>query len=139
VRGAHVLNEAEPGEQMTELRVSDDELGRLQERHPRFHERGYQFVLEALTLVTQALDEPRHLTPREVAEGVRKLALDRFGPMARTVLGYWGIRDTEDVGRVVFAMIEQGILTAHETDRREDFADAFDFEEAFEQNYPWGE
>ena len=123
---------------MTELRVHEEELWRLQARHPRFHERGYQFVLEALTLVTQALDEPRHLTGKEVAEGVRKLALGRFGPMARTVLAYWGIRDTADVGRIVFAMVEQGILTANETDRREDFEDAFDFEEAFEQDYPWG-
>ena len=49
----------------------------------------------------------------------------------------WGIHETEDVGRVVFAMVEHGILTKQDEDRPEDFADLFDFEEAFELNYPW--
>jgi uncharacterized repeat protein (TIGR04138 family) len=68
---------------------------------------------------------------------VRELALERFGPMARTVLEHWGIHDTDDVGRVVFAMVEQGILIKQDGDQPEDFADVFDFEEAFELNYPW--
>ena len=42
-----------------------------------------------------------------------------------------------DVGRVVFAMVEQGILIKQDGDQPEDFADVFDFEEAFEANYPW--
>jgi uncharacterized repeat protein (TIGR04138 family) len=77
------------------------------------------------------------VTGQELAEGVRELALERFGPMARTVLEHWGIHDTDDVGRVVFAMVEQGILIKQEGDQPEDFADVFDFEEAFELNYPW--
>jgi uncharacterized repeat protein (TIGR04138 family) len=57
--------------------------------------------------------------------------------MARTVLQHWGIHDTDDVGGVVFAMVEQGILTKQDGDNLEDFTDVFDFEEAFELNYPW--
>jgi uncharacterized repeat protein (TIGR04138 family) len=74
---------------------------------------------------------------RELAGGVRELALERFGPIARTVLQHWGIHDTDDVGRVVFAMVEQGILIKQEEDQLEDFTDVFDFEEAFDLNYPW--
>jgi len=65
------------------------------------------------------------------------LALERFGPMARIVLEHWGICATEDVGGVVFALVEQGILIKQPEDRPEDFADVFDFEEAFELSYPW--
>jgi len=57
--------------------------------------------------------------------------------MARTVLEHWGIHGTDDVGRVVFAMVEQGILIKQDGDHPEDFADVFDFEEAFDLNYPW--
>lgn len=122
---------------MTDLQFADDVLDRLQERNPRFDARSYIFVLQALHSVIQSLDAPRHVSGRELAEGVRELALERFGPMARTVLEHWGIHDTDDVGRVVFAMVEQGILIKQDGDQPEDFADVFDFEEAFELNYPW--
>ncbi len=122
---------------MTDLQFADEVLDRLQERNPRFHPRSYIFVLQALHWVIQSLDEPRHVSGPELAEGVRELALDRFGPMARTVLEHWGIHDTDDVGRVVFAMVEQGILIKQDGDQPEDFADVFDFEEAFERDYPW--
>ena len=122
---------------MTDLQFADEVLDLLQERNPRFHARSYIFVLQALHWVIQSLDAPRHVTGQELAEGVRQLALERFGPMARTVLEHWGIHDTDDVGRVVFAMVEQGILIKQDGDNPEDFADVFDFEEAFELNYPW--
>jgi uncharacterized repeat protein (TIGR04138 family) len=122
---------------MTDLEFADEVLDQLQERNPRFHARSYLFVLEALHSVIQSLDEPRHITGRELTEGVRELALGRYGPMARTVLEHWGIHSTGDVGGVVFAMVEQGILIKQDGDQPEDFADVFDFEEAFEVNYPW--
>jgi uncharacterized repeat protein (TIGR04138 family) len=112
-------------------------LDRLQERNPRFHAHSYVFVLHALHSVISSLEAPRHVSGQELAEGVRKLALDRFGPLARTVLEHWGIHDTDDVGRVVFAMVEQGILIKQDGDQPEDFTDVYDFEEAFELNYPW--
>lgn len=124
-------------ELMSELQFADEMLDRLQERNPRFHASSYIFVLHALHSVISSLETPRHVTGQELAEGVRKLALDRFGPIARTVLEHWGIHDTDDVGRVVFAMVEQGILIKQDGDQPEDFTDVFDFEEAFERNYPW--
>ena len=122
---------------MTELQFHEEVLDELQERNPRFHARSYEFVMQALQTVIQSLDEPRHISGRELTEGVRELAMDRFGPMARTVLEHWGIHSTGDVGGVVFAMVEQGILIKQDGDQPEDFADVFDFEEAFEANYPW--
>ncbi|RMH17667.1 MAG: hypothetical protein D6701_07240 [Gemmatimonadetes bacterium] len=122
---------------MVELQFADEVLARLQERNPRFHPKAYVFLLAALHRVMEGLEEPRHISGRELAEGVRTLAIERFGPMARTVLEYWGIHATEDLGDIVFALVECGILIKQEEDRREDFEDVFDFEEAFEQNYPW--
>ena len=122
---------------MTELQFADEVLDRLQERHPRFDARSYIFVLQALHSVIKSLEEPRHVSGKELSEGVKRLALDRFGPMARTVLEHWGIHDTDDVGRVVFAMVEQGILIKQDGDQLKDFTDIFDFEEVFELRYNW--
>ena len=122
---------------MTELQFAEEILDQLQERNPRYHTKAYFFVLASLHSVIRSLDEPRHISGRELAEGVRNLALDRYGPMARTVLEHWGIHETEDVGGVVFAMVDQGLLVKQDEDNLEDFQDVFDFEEAFELNYPW--
>ena len=123
---------------MTELQFHEEVLDELQERNPRFHARSYEFVMQALQTVIQSLDEPRHISGRELTEGVRELAIGRYGLLAKAVLEHWGIHETEDVGRVVFAMVEQGILVKEDDDTPEDFADLFDFEEVFETNYPWG-
>jgi uncharacterized repeat protein (TIGR04138 family) len=122
---------------MMELQFAEDVLDQLQEKHPRFHGKAYLFLLSSLQEVMQGLEEPRHITGQELAEGVRRLALSRFGPLSRTVLQHWGIHSTEDLGDIVFALVECGVLIRQEGDSREDFRDVFDFEEAFEQDYPW--
>jgi len=122
---------------MTDVQFADEILDRLRERNPRFHGKAYVFLLSALHHVLQSLDPPRHIRGIELAEGVRTLALKQFGPMARSVLGHWGIQSTEDLGEIVFALVDAGVLVKEETDRPEDFRQLFDFEEAFERNYPW--
>ena len=92
-------------------------------------------MLAALHSVIQAMESPRHISGRELTEGVRDLALDRYGPMARSVLAHWGIHATEDVGGVVFALVEQGVLVKQDEARVEDFVDVFDQLGAYERIY----
>lgn len=122
---------------MTDVQFADEILELLRERNPRFHEKAYVFLLSALHHVMRELDEPRHITGDELARGVRDLAIRRFGPTARMVLEHWGIHRTGDLGEIVFALVEAGVLVAEEQDRIEDFRNLFDFEEEFERNYPW--
>lgn len=119
--------------------LDDATIDRLRDRNPRFHESAYLFVLSALHHVIERLPEPRHISGRELAGGVRDLAIARFGPMARTVLEHWGIRETADVGDIVFGLVECGILIKQDEDTLDDFTNVFDFDEAFEPDYPWGE
>lgn len=122
---------------MTDVQFAERILGQLQERNPRFHGNAYLFVLSSLHRVMQELEEPRHISGQELADGVRMLAIEQYGPMARTVLEHWGIHSTEDLGEIVFALVDLGILTKREEDSISDFHDVFDFEEVFELNYPW--
>lgn len=117
---------------------ADEVLDRLRQQFPRYHETAYLFILSALHHVLEGLEEPRHISGRELAEGVRDLALHRYGPMARTVLAHWGIERTSDVGEIVFALVDAGVLLKQDEDSPGDFDALYDFEEAFEANYPWG-
>jgi uncharacterized repeat protein (TIGR04138 family) len=96
-----------------------------------FVREGLDFTLKMLKKQHQAQTAQRHVSGPELLEGLRRFALDQFGPMAKTVFDYWGVRRCEDFGEIVFNMVEKGILGKTEQDRREDFRGGFDFEDAF--------
>ena len=132
-----------PGEEgnlrsrLMEVPTLNETLGQLQRRNPRYAVEAYLFVLGGLHRRLAQLDRPRHISGAELAVSVRDLAIERFGLLARTVLEHWGVHSTEDIGEIVFLLVDHGVLTKEETDRREDFADVYSFEEVFESEYPW--
>jgi uncharacterized repeat protein (TIGR04138 family) len=73
----------------------------------------------------------RHVSGQQLCMGLREHAIAQFGPMARTVLASWGIRRTEDFGKVVFALLNAGVLRKTDADSIDDFAAVYDFAEAF--------
>ncbi len=107
-------------------------IGKIVEEDLRYHEKAYLFVLSALNRTIDNLSEPRHITGRELSEGCRELALEEYGPFARDVLEYWGIRSTEDFGELIFNLLDWGILTKTREDSKDDFINVFDFSEAFQ-------
>ena len=123
---------------MAELAFREGIMDRIRLREPRFDERAYLFVLAGLEYCQQRLEERRHINGRELALACRDLALERFGVMARLVLQHWGVRSTADIGDVVFTLVDLGLLMSQPTDSREEFIGVFDFDQAFEREYPWG-
>ena len=120
-----------------ELAFRDGVMDRIRLKEPRFDEQAYLFVLAALELCQQRLPERRHITGAELAVACRDLAMQRYGVIARMVLEHWGLRSTENIGDVVFTLVELGLLMSQPQDSKEDFAGVYDFAEAFDQNYPW--
>jgi uncharacterized repeat protein (TIGR04138 family) len=122
---------------MNELQFADDVLARIRERGDGYDERGYLFVLATIEYLQSRLPARRHVTGGELAWAVRDFARERFGLLARDVLGYWGIHRTEDLGRIVFTLVGVGLLSTQPMDREEDFAGVYDFADAFSQPYGW--
>jgi uncharacterized repeat protein (TIGR04138 family) len=122
---------------LAELAFRDGIMDRIRVREPRFDERAYLFVLTALERFQVQLSERRHITGRELALACRDLALERYGVMARLVLEHWGVRSTADIGDIVFTLVELELLISQPGDTREDFVGVFDFDQAFEREYPW--
>ena len=77
----------------------------------------------------------RHVTGQEVLEGMRAHASALFGPLAAAVWRSWGVRETLDWGRIVFLLVENGMLNRQESDTIEDFGAGFDFDETFVRQY----
>lgn len=122
---------------VAELVFRDGIMDRIRLRERRFDERAYLFVLAALEYHQSRLTERRHITGRELSEACRDLALERYGVLARQVLEHWGIRSTSDIGDVVFTLVELELLMSQPTDTRDEFLSVFDFDRAFEREYPW--
>jgi uncharacterized repeat protein (TIGR04138 family) len=120
-----------------ELAFRDGVMDRIRLREPRFHENAYLFVLSALEFSQSRLTERRHITGRELADACRGLALQRYGVLARIVLEHWGVTSTADFGNIVFTLVDLGLLLSQASDTREDFEGIFDFQDAFDRDYPW--
>ena len=102
----------------------------------RYARDAYVFLRDALDFTTKQQKKMKGTTVRHVAgpellDGVRQYALKEFGPMAVTVFGYWGVHGTEDIGHMVFNLIDAGIFGKTEEDSLQDFKNIYDFEEAF--------
>lgn len=120
---------------MEKLNFTDavDEIVRTDGRYNR---ETYYFVREGLDYTVKLLKHeqrrgPRHVSGQELLHGLRRYALDQFGPMAKTVLDHWGVRRCEDFGAIVFRLVDKGVLGKTDQDRPEDFSGGYDFDEAF--------
>lgn len=105
-----------------------------QKRDPRYAAPAYEFLCgalgHALKLLGRENAENRHVAGPELLAGFRDLALREFGPMALCVLRDWGINCSEDVGNMVYLLINVGYFGKNETDSIEDFSDGVSLEEA---------
>lgn len=117
----------------------------LVNRDPRYAYEAYEFVFAALAHTQKRLGRvpPRdgpaeseyHVSGRELLEGVRDLALREFGLMARTVFRIWGINRTDDVGELVFNLVEANLMSKTNQDQRLDFHDVYDLDRALVEDY----
>ncbi|MEO0794015.1 MAG: Minf_1886 family protein [Verrucomicrobiota bacterium] len=108
----------------------------IRKEDPRYDAGAYHFVRLGLDhTIKQLKDDPeietRHVTGQELLSGIRDYALDQYGPLAYTLLTHWGLRKCEDFGDIVFNLVEWGVLGKTENDQPEDFANGYDFREAF--------
>ncbi|MCH2154347.1 MAG: hypothetical protein MK089_13490 [Phycisphaerales bacterium] len=99
----------------------------------------YHFVREGLSYTaslvfgeSEGLEEiDRHVSGQELCLGLKSYAVDQWGMMAPIVLECWSIRSSIDFGRIVFAMIDGGLMSRRADDCIEDFEGVFDFREVF--------
>lgn len=122
---------------MSDFATLEEAFERIGQQDGRYHERGYLFVLAALEYAQSKLVARRHLNGPELAWACRDFALEQFGLLAPTVLGHWGISSTQDLGRIVFTLIDVQLLARQPSDKPADFDHVYDFAEVFRAGYRW--
>ena len=106
--------------------------------------RAYEFLRDGLAHAVRSVhgdeaastpptddDESRHVSGQQLCLALRDYAIERYGLMARMVLSRWNIHKTDDFGKIVFAMVDAGLMRKTDEDTLEDFQGVFDFEEEF--------
>jgi len=102
----------------------------------RFSPPGIRFVYEGLDFTAKKITvERRHVSGQTLCEGLRKLAIEKWGRMAMMVLNAWGIKTTRDFGEIVYLMIKHEWMSAQPTDSIDDFSDVYDFKTVFKDQF----
>jgi len=116
-----------------------DVLEQLATQNEDYHKDAFYYVAKAIESAHEAIrkDEQRrrHISGGELVKEMVKLVKHDFGYLGATVLTEWGIVATDDIGKIVFLMVENGVLSAQESDSIDDFKDLFDLKTVLEHEY----
>ncbi|MCL6465510.1 MAG: hypothetical protein K6T77_01995 [candidate division WOR-3 bacterium] len=110
-------------------------LDELLRRDKRFPLEAYLLINDGLQYTYKMTGRKEHITPAELLEGIRRLMVERYGPLAKMVLNSWNIFTTDDIGQVVFNLLEAGLLVKTAFGRLEDYHAVYDFDRAFVKDY----
>lgn len=75
--------------------------------------------------------DSRHITGQQLCIGLREYAIHRYGMLAPVVLRHWNVLRTEDFGRIVYRLIDIGMMSRTPDDSLSDFAGVYEFDEVF--------
>lgn len=104
-----------------------------------FVQRGLDYTVrhihgEPLEEIDPDMLHNRHVSGEQLCDGLKEFARDQYGLMAKSVLARWRIHACEDFGRIVFSMVEGGLMYKTSEDTIDDFTGRFDFDEAFNRD-----
>lgn len=111
-------------------------IHKIFQKDSRFQPPAYLLIKEALDFTVQRHAEANkgkedHICGAEFVIGFRDYVLQQYGPMSSTLLDCWGFKKCGDVGEIVFNLIEEGVFGKQDSDDKKDFAELYDFKEAF--------
>jgi len=111
-------------------------LEKIAREDGRFSPQGVRFVYEGLGYTAKkVIAEPAHVTGQRLCEGLKKLAVKKWGRLAMLVLNSWNIKTTRDFGEIVYLMIVNKWMSAQPTDSVDDFNDVYDFKTVFKDQF----
>jgi uncharacterized repeat protein (TIGR04138 family) len=121
-------------------------LMEIARRDPRYAYEAYEFLFETLSHTQKMLgraaeptreDTPaeNHVSGHELCAGAVDLARREFGRMARVVFRLWGVNQTDDLGEIVFNLIDANLLSKTDRDDRADFHNLFDLDAVLLDNF----
>jgi uncharacterized repeat protein (TIGR04138 family) len=141
--------------------VPSEAIESIVAKDPRYRPEAYKLTMRAVGYaysyalsqqsVSGTTTAEAHVAAKEILESLRSLALMEFETGAKRRLNELGVKSCEDVGEIVFNLIDAKLLGKQSSDRKEDFQNGYNFDEAFNDpkligaiqkmkaRYPWRE
>jgi uncharacterized repeat protein (TIGR04138 family) len=131
----------------THMSMQDPRIADIVRRDPRYMYEAYEFVLDALNHTQRALgrsltESPEidpgpehHVNGPELLAGCCAFGRQEFGLLAKTVFHAWGVRRTDDIGEIVFNLIESHLLSKTDSDSKADFENVFELDRALTDGF----
>jgi len=125
-----------PGKFFENMKDMKKNFEQIAKEDSRYNSQAIKFVYEGLSFTVKKITvEPRHISGQTLCEGLRKLAVEKWGRLAMLVLNTWGIKTTRDFGEIVYLMIRHKWMSAAETDSIDDFNDVYEFQTVFKNQF----
>lgn len=118
-----------------------DQLRSVALRDGRYRPEALHFLFDSLETAVRLAGKDaesgsdRHVTGGELVAGLAEHARVQFGPLVPEVWRAWGIQSPMDWGRIVFLLVEEGLLRRQESDTLADFEIELDYQAAFVASY----
>ena len=115
------------------IQSAEQKFRRLLEKHNEYDPEAYNFIYEVLdyTKNEKAKEGTIHVTAHELLKGFLFYTIEQFGCLAQTVLNEWGVKTTNDIGEIVYNLIEYDLMGKQPSDRKEEFNNFYNLKEVF--------
>jgi len=111
-------------------------LEEIARKDGRYSAEAIRFVYEGLSYTAKEIAaKPSHVSGQTLCEGLKKLAIEKWGRLAMLVLNSWGVKTTRDLGEIVYLMIKHEWMSAQPADSIDDFTNVYDFKTVFKDQF----
>ncbi len=114
---------------MEEIDFESDDFADIVAKDKRYDARAYALLMDVVHYLSG--EEGKHVSGEDILDEFKERALDQYGPMTYTVLTEWGLTCTEDVGEMMFNLVEARRIRKNDEDSAESFSGGYDFRETF--------
>jgi uncharacterized repeat protein (TIGR04138 family) len=113
-----------------------ESLEKIARNDGRFSPGAVRFVYDGLGYtVKKNVTEPNHVSGQILCEGLKQLAIEKWGRLAMLVLNNWNIKTTHDFGEIVYLLIKHKWMSAQPADSIDDFNNVYDFKTVFKDQF----
>ena len=115
---------------MEELDFESDDFADIIAKDKSYDARAYTLLLDVIHYLAGESGD-KHCSGEEILDEFKERTLDLFGPLSYTVLSEWGLSRTEDIGEMMFNLVDARRIGKDDNDSADSFAGGYDFRETF--------
>ena len=110
-------------------------LEEISNEDDRYCTEALKFVYDGLQYTIGHAGGTGHISGQVLCQGLKNMAIEKWGKLAKLVLENWNIKSTRDFGEIVYLMVLNKWMSVNPDDKIEDFDNVYDFKTVFEDQF----